>query len=73
MKQPELFGDEPEPTPRKPWHEVPAALFLSWSEARQLAYCGARDEDSALNALDDDWASFYSGRAASYRQASITP
>lgn len=33
------------------WQEVPAARFLSWSTVEQLAYCVARDEDSASSAV----------------------
>ena len=47
------------------WHEVPAALFLSWSPARQLAYCAARDEDSALLGEDAEW---FRQRADNYRE-----
>ena len=35
---------------RPEWHEAPAALFLSWSAARQLSYCAARDRASAAEA-----------------------
>ena len=28
------------------WQEVPQARFLSWSDARQRAYCALRDKDS---------------------------
>src|SRR3972149_2177455 len=34
------------------WQEVPQTHFLSWSEIEQLAYCAARDENSA--AYEDD-------------------
>lgn len=47
------------------WQEVPQALFLSWSSARQLDYCARRDEDSALQ--DNDNRDFYLQRAADYR------
>jgi len=49
------------------WREVPAALFLSWSEARQLAYCAARDEDSARRADTEAEAVWYRSRAEAYR------
>lgn len=57
--------DEPE------WREVPAALFLSWSDARQLAYCAARDEVTMLDENDDVsdwWLAFYAERTIGYRQ-----
>jgi hypothetical protein len=44
-----LFDDSPIEPPA--WAEVPSAVFLSWSEARQRAYCAARDRDSALSAV----------------------
>lgn len=50
--------------PRAPWREVPQAVFLSWSTARQLSYCAARDRDA--EGLDDGLAEFYRERAASY-------
>ena len=53
------------------WREVPQALFLSWSPARQLAYCAARDEDSVLSAESDEEILFYGRRAASYRELSL--
>jgi len=48
------------------WQEVPQALFLSWSEARQLAYCAARDE--APQASYHPSQQFYQERAAAYRE-----
>ncbi len=50
------------------WREVPQALFLSWSEPRQMAYCAARDDNSALLAikLQED-PTFYQDRARAYR------
>lgn len=53
--------------PRSAWREVPQALFLSWSEARQLSYCAARDEDAALHATTLEEARWYQARARSYR------
>lgn len=49
------------------WREVPQALFLSWSEARQLSYCAARDEDAATYATTPEEVLWYKERARSYR------
>ena len=49
------------------WHEVPQALFLSWSDARQRSYCAIRDEDALLSAESDAWIVFYGRRAERYR------
>jgi hypothetical protein len=49
------------------WREVPQALFLSWSAARQFAYCAARDEDAATREPNAEW---YRQRAQSYRELS---
>lgn len=50
------------------WQEVPAALFLSWSAARQYEYCARRDEDAMLgDDVSDWWMSFYAERAVAYR------
>ena len=63
-----LFDDpEPEIVMRPEWREVPQALFLSWSEARQLSYCAARDEDSALDATSDEEMEWFLQRAMDYR------
>ena len=48
------------------WHEVPQARFLSWTDAERLAYCAARDTDSAASAEDDEWREFYQQRARMY-------
>lgn len=48
------------------WKEAPQAQFLSWSRGRQLAYCAARDEHSAI--IQPDFADFYLTRAASYKE-----
>lgn len=56
--------DEDEST----WHEVPQALFDSWSEARQLAYCAARDEDSAAQASTLEELNWYRDRANAYKE-----
>jgi hypothetical protein len=67
-----LFDDleehsEPEVVDRPQWREAPQTLFLSWSEARQLAYCAARDEDAALDAMSDEEMEWFLERALSYR------
>lgn len=49
------------------WQEVPQALFLSWSERRQLAYCAARDEDSAAGAATLEELNWYRERANAYK------
>lgn len=51
------------------WREVPQALFLSWSTARQLDYCARRDEDSARTAATrgEMSAEWYLERASLYR------
>lgn len=63
--------------PRSAWLEVPQARFLSWSAEMQLAYCAARDEDSATYDHEDVWKQFYLQRAETYRkwmkQISPTP
>lgn len=61
MKDDRTLFDEPE----SEWREVPAARFLSWTLGEQLAYCAARDDDSARTATDLP-ASFYSDRADAY-------
>ena len=51
------------------WREVPAARFLSWSEAMQYAYCAARDENAMLDDdVSDWWMDFYAERAVAYRR-----
>lgn len=49
------------------WREVPQALFLSWSAARQYAYCAERDlrasVEFATSPEEEQW--FYQ-RAVSY-------
>lgn len=47
--------------------DIPQALFLSWSDAMQLAYCARRDEDSAVHAENEEWRQFYLARAEGYR------
>ena len=58
--------DAPVVVTRSTWREVPQARFLSWSPARQLAYCVARDEDAAKH--DAEWAEFYAARAVAYKE-----
>ena len=52
------------------WQEVPQARFLSWTDAEQLAYCAARDRDSASHEDDPWWCAFYVERAQKYEEAS---
>ena len=54
--------------PRSTWQEVPQALFESWSDARQLAYCALRDEDGALYANTLEEALWFQARGRSYRE-----
>lgn len=56
------------PEPSRDWHEVPQALFESWSRARQFAYCAARDDHSARQAHSAKDAEFFRHRASAYRQ-----
>ena len=48
------------------WREVPAAVFLSWSVARQLHYCAERDDHSAEHAATKEEADWYRWRADLY-------
>lgn len=48
------------------WREVPQARFDSWSREMQLAYCAARDYDSAAHADSLEWCEFFLARARSY-------
>jgi hypothetical protein len=57
------------PSPASIWQEVPQARYDSWPLAMQLAYCAARDENSAKYADSDEWREFYQERAESYRSA----
>lgn len=63
-----LFAHADDELPRSKWREVPQALFMSWSEARQLSYCVARDEDAALYATTLEEARWYQERAKSYER-----
>lgn len=49
------------------WREVPQARFLSWTRGEQMAYCAARDADSATHTDDEEWRQFYQQRAQDYR------
>lgn len=74
MITPSLFDEPAPPEPEiddalPDWHEVPQALFLSWSDAMQMAYCYRRDADSALRADNNTDAAFYLERAAQYKAA----
>mgnify|MGYP001615593439 CR=1 FL=1 len=51
---------------RSSWREVPQALFLSWSDAMQAAYCRDRDLGSSKCAENDEWQQFYLQRANGY-------
>jgi hypothetical protein len=51
------------------WQEVPAARFLSWSDAMQLHYCWRRDMDAALRTDSDADATFFLTRANVYKQS----
>jgi hypothetical protein len=63
---PGLFDDPDPPRPESDWEEVPQARFDSWPEAMQLAYCAARDYDSAEHADDVATQKFYIERADLY-------
>jgi hypothetical protein len=78
IEQPDLFDVDEEggapcpqagesPAATSSWREVPQVLFDSWPEKQQLAYCAARDEDSARYA-EGEWRELYAARAATYRE-----
>ena len=80
MEQPPFdFGEESPsggviPSPPEPlvsrWLEVPQALFLLWSPAMQMAYCAARDRDSAATARErSEDPAWYEARAEGYERA----
>lgn len=50
------------------WREVPQPLFLSWSAARQAAYCARRDENSALTADSPEEARWFLARSKLYKE-----
>jgi len=52
--------------PVREWNEVPQALFLSWSDAMQLAYCRTRDLQSASETDDATEKAWYLTRAELY-------
>ena len=63
------MGEEKEgSSPYHPWREVPQALFLSWSVARQFDYCARRDRDAARSCLNQKDAAWYLERALSYME-----
>lgn len=65
-RQAALFAREE----RQEWVEVSQAVYDSWSAARQLAYCAARDEDTAAAPeQDEDLRAFCAARARDYRCA----
>jgi len=67
---PSLFDDEEDVVdlPTNVWREVPSALFNSWNDDRQLAYCAARDENAALYADNMDDAMFHQRRSQMYKE-----
>lgn len=62
------FADEQEEQPD--WHEVPQAVFLSWPDHMQLAYCAARDIDSASRGDTAEEIEFFLSRAKRYQEIS---
>jgi len=51
------------------WFEVPQALFLSWSAARQYAYCAERDLRASLEyATSPEEERWFYERAVSYEK-----
>lgn len=50
------------------WQEVPQARFLSWTVGEQMAYCAARDIDSAAQADTAEEIDWYLERARSYQE-----
>lgn len=69
-KQRSIFEEEDESVdlPDNVWKEVPQALFDSWSNERQLAYCVARDEGAALYAHTLEEAQWFVARSKMYRE-----
>ena len=67
MSERSLF-DDLEPEEPEEWREVPQAVFLSWPRKMQLAYCAARDEDSAQHATSVAELDWYVARAKGYRE-----
>jgi len=63
------FDAEPEEAPVEDlWQEVPPRVFRLWSDADQLLYCAARDDDSAAHADTPEDMAWYRERAESYKQ-----
>ena len=51
------------------WHEVPQALYLSWSAARQYAYCAERDLRASIEfATSPEEEKWFYDRAVSYKR-----
>lgn len=49
------------------WREVPQPLFLSWSPARQFAYCAERDLRASIEyATSSEEKQWFCDRAAGY-------
>lgn len=67
MKTQDTFDFDDQPA-RSGWNEVPQPLFLSWSVGMQLAYCAARDYDSAEHEDDPKWCQFFIARAQEYER-----
>lgn len=69
MGQESLFGDD-EPVVVQPqiFLDIPQPLYDSWPRCKQLAYCAARDENSATRWGNEDMADWYRARAQSYRE-----
>jgi hypothetical protein len=65
---PSLFDDPPPaaPTFNDAFVEVPHHIYVSWSLRQKLAYCAARDRNSALEAESDEEFAFFIERADSY-------
>lgn len=67
---PEETREEPGKSPSQQyvaWTEVPAELFLFWSDARQLDYCARRDEHASRYAATPEKAAWYGARGEGYR------
>lgn len=64
----QTFGLDDDTTDEDTWEEVSQAVFLSWSEARQLSYCAARDENAILFCDHLDEALWFQWRAEKYRR-----
>lgn len=60
--------DPPAYAPRSAWKEVDQNIFLSWSHRHQLAYCMARDLDTAAHAEEQSDKDFFTNRANDYKE-----